>query len=201
MARVNMKLGLVLPWFAILASCASNEVLFAEYDENFCAIDDSVGTPVVIEKVVEKEVFRDKVVVKEVAAVSKQLPWEPAVYFDSDATNLNESSLQTLSNNLQFLRRFPHYNISIRGFTDQHASVEYNRRLSGKRTSRVVEYFKQAGVDEKRLILHAHGESIALHETDSPVADEISRRVEMILLDVYGRPAVTFQNVTSQSSR
>ena len=151
MARVMMKLGLLLSWVLILSSCASNEVLFAEYDENFCAVDESIGVPVVIEKVVEKEVFRDKLVVKEVPAMSKQLPWEPAIYFDSDATNLNEASLQTLDNNIQFLRRFPHYNVSIRGFTDQHASVEYNRKLSGKRTSSVVEYITSAGVDEKRL--------------------------------------------------
>ncbi len=199
MARVMMKLGLLLAWVLTLISCASNEVLFAEYDENFCAIDESVGVPVIIEKVIEKEVFRDKLVVNEVPAVSKQLPWEPAIYFDSDATSLNEASLQTLDNNVRFLKKFPHYNISIRGFTDQHASVEYNRKLSGKRTSRVVEYFTGAGVDEKRLKLHAHGESIALNEADSPVADEISRRVEMILLDIYGRPAVTFQNVAGRN--
>lgn len=201
MARVNNRLCLLLPWIALLGACASNEVLFAEYDEQFCAVDDSAGVPVVIEKIVEKEVFRDRPVIKEVLAVGKQLPWEPAVYFDSDAVNLNEASVQTLSNNVAFLKKFPLYRISIRGFTDRHASLEYNRQLSEQRTTEVVDYLERAGIDSKRLTLHAHGESIALDESISPVADEISRRVEMILLDSFGRPAVTFQQAAGQGGQ
>lgn len=173
--------------------CASNEHLFAEYDQHFCSAPGE-GVPIVIEKIVEREVVRENIVVKEVPASATQLPWEPAVYFDSDCTRLNESSTEILSHNVSFLKKFPLYNVSVRGFTDQHASVEYNRRLSGKRTDKVVNYFAQQGISESRMIVHAHGESIALSDASSPVADEISRRVEMILLDQNGRPAVTFQN-------
>ncbi len=201
MARVDIRLPLLMPWMLLVSACASNEVLFAEYEEAFCAVDETPGVPVVVEKIVEKEVFRDKPVIKEVLAVARQLPWEPAVYFDTDLAKLNEASLQTLANNVAFLKKFPHYNVSIRGFTDKHASPQYNRQLSQRRTTAVLDHLKNAGVESKRLILHAHGESIALSDSHSAVADEISRRVEMILLDDYGRPAVTFQNLSPGSER
>lgn len=182
---------------SVTAGCASNEQLFAEYDRNFCAATDN-GVPVVIEKIVEKEVVRDNVVIKEVPAAAMHLPWEPAVYFDSNCTKLNDSSIEVLTRNVRFLKKFPLYKISIRGFTDQHASVEYNRKLSGKRTDKIVNFLVNNGISESRLIVHAHGESIALSSASSPVADEISRRVEMILLDQHGRPAVTFQSFATE---
>ncbi|MEM7255794.1 MAG: hypothetical protein AAF404_00235, partial [Pseudomonadota bacterium] len=105
-----------------LSACASNKELFAEYDENFCPAVE--GVPVVIEKLVEKEVIRDKLVVKEVPAASIQLPWEPAVYFDSNSTSLGEPAVESLNHNVRFLEKFTLYQVSIRGFTDQHASVD-----------------------------------------------------------------------------
>lgn len=176
-----------------LHGCATNDELFAQYDQKFC-VASVEGVPVVVEKVVEKEVVRDKIVVREVPAVATQLPWEPAVYFDSNSTQLGEPAIETLTRNVSFLEKFSLYQVSIRGFTDQHASVEYNRKLSAQRTEAVIEFLQSKGVGRNRLVVHAHGESIALESPSSPVADEISRRVEMILLDQNGRPVVTFQN-------
>jgi len=183
---------LLLSISMLCAGCASNDELFAQYNSEFCAAN-HVGVPVVI----EKEVVRDRVIVKEVPAAARQLTWEPAAYFDYGQSAFNESALDTLKNNASFLSAFPLYRISIRGFTDHHATTDYNRKLSEQRTDSVYKFFIKQGVDKSRLIVRAHGESIALSDDMSPVADEISRRVEMILLDREGRPAVTYQNVGS----
>jgi outer membrane protein OmpA-like peptidoglycan-associated protein len=188
--------GSVMACCVVLSGCASNEQLFAEYDRDFC-VAAGVVEPVIVEKIIEKEVLRDRVVVKEVPAVAVRLSWDPAVYFDSNCTKLSEASTETLLNNAGFLKKFPLYNVSIRGFTDQHATADYNERLSGKRTRKVFEFLQQQGISTERLVVHAHGESIALSTDASPVADEISRRVEMILLDQHGRPAVTYQRFTA----
>ena len=184
---------IVIPVVIGLSGCVTTDELFAEYERDFCPVPEQ-NAPVVIEKVVEKEVLRDRLIVKEVPASSTQLPWEPAVYFDSDDTSINSQASVILDKNLRFLQRFPAYRVSIRGFTDHHATADYNRRLSKQRTDTVIEFFKQRAIDETRFVVHAHGESVALSSTASPIADEISRRVEMILLDEYGRPAVTYQN-------
>ena len=176
----------------LLSSCATDKELFVEYASDFCPVPVE-GSPVVIEKIVEKEVLRDRLVVKEVPASSTSLPWEPAVYFDSDDTSISTRAREILTENVRFLKKFPQYRVSVRGFTDQHATVEYNRRLSEKRTDSVIEFFTLQDISENRFVVHAHGESVALSDSVSPFANEISRRVEMILLDQQGRPDVTYQ--------
>lgn len=192
MARISSWIGLILPMTVLVSSCASDEVLFAAYDEQFCAAP--AGEPVIVEKFVDREVVQDRIVVKEIAAAAGQLPWESAVFFDSDSDELTTAALQTLANNVEFLNSFPMHRVSVRGFTDSKASAEYNRRLSARRTRTVLDYFLDADIEIARLSLTAHGESIALNDKESPVADEISRRVEMILLDRHGRPALMYQN-------
>lgn len=186
MARISTWTGLLLPLSILVSSCASDEVLFPAYNEHFCA--SPAGEPVIVEKYVDREV------VKEIPAASASLPWEPAVFFDSDSAQLTSAAVQTLANNVEFLNRFPMHRVSVRGFADSSASVEYNRRLSAKRTKSVLDYFLEADIEIARLSLTAHGESIALNDKQSPVANEISRRVEMILLDRHGRPALMYHN-------
>ncbi len=179
---------LVLPGVYWLSSCASTEELFAQYDDNFCP----VATSIVVH---EKEVFRDRVVVREVPASAQTMPWEPAIYFDSNRADLSTVARQVLSENLEFLKTFERYRVSIRGFTDAHSTSDYNRKLSFKRIAAVRDYFAEAGITADRIVSRAHGESLAMGREASPVADNINRRVEMILLDPVGRPLARHHKV------
>lgn len=172
---------MILPGIYWLSSCASTEELFAQYDDNFCP----VVTNIVVQ---EKEVIRDRVVVQEIPASAQTMPWEPAIYFDSNKADLSAVARQTLSENLEFLKKFGRYRVSIRGFTDAHSTSDYNHKLSFKRIAAVRNYFADAGITTDRIISRAHGESLAMGRESSPVADNINRRVEMILLDPVGRP-------------
>ena len=100
-----------------------------------------------------------------------------------------------LINNLAFLKKFPRYNVSIRGFTDQHAHNDYNWGLSVSRITNVRNFYSDNGIEEERIVGRAHGESLSVDDIDSPVVDDINRRVEMILLDTVGRPVVRQQPV------
>lgn len=175
-----------------LISCASTEELFAEYDDEFCPAPE----PVLAEaRTIEKEVFRDRFIVKEVAAAGVLMPWDPAIYFDTDSAEISKVAKSALDNNLAFLKKFPRYNVSIRGFTDQHAYDDYNWGLSVSRITNVRDYYRDNGISAERIVGRAHGESLSVNESNSPVIDDINRRVEMILLDTVGRPVVRQQPV------
>ena len=181
----------LIPGVIWISACASTDELFAEYDDHFCPVPETL----VDTRTVEKEVFRDRLVIKEVAANSKLMPWDPAVYFDTDSAELSTVARQALRSNLEFLRQFPRFKVSIRGFTDQHAADEYNRELSIKRITNVRRFYQLNGLGGERMFGRAHGESMSVTDNFSPVQDDISRRVEMILLDTSGRPVVRQQPV------
>lgn len=182
----------LLPACLWLMSCASTEELFAEYDEHFCPAPE----PILAEaRTIEKEVFRDRIVVKEVTSAGVLMPWDPAIYFDTDSAEISKVARTALNNNLAFLKKFPRYNISIRGFTDQHAYNDYNLSLSVSRITNVRNYYSENGIEPERIVGRAHGESLSVNDIDSPIVDDINRRVEMILLDTVGRPVVRQQPV------
>ena len=175
-----------------LISCASTEELFAEYDEHFCPAPE----PLLAEaRTIEKEVFRDRVIVEEKVTAGALMPWNPAIYFDTDSAEISKVSKIALDKNLALLRKFPRYNVSIRGFTDRYAVDDYNWGLSIERISNVRSYYLEYGILSERIVGRAHGESLSVNETNSPLVDDINRRVEMILLDRVGRPVVRQQPV------
>lgn len=192
LARLVRKGLLMLPTVLALNGCASTDELFAQYEADFCPVPTQL---------VEKEVVRDRVVIRQIAAAlpppesGKTLPWEPAVYFKSDSAQLTPVATQSLNGNLKLLNKFPRFKMSIRGFTDAHSSQDYNQVLSKQRISAVREFLMARGVSQERVIGHSHGESILLAVSDSSIADEINRRVELMLLDEHGRPLPSRQSI------
>lgn len=181
----------ITPLIYGLCSCASTDELFAQYDKEFCA----VPAGAVQERVVEKQVIRDRVVIKEATAKAVTMPWNPAVYFKSDSADLTLVAENSLLTNVTFLERFVRYRVSLRGFADQHSNSEYNSVLSVSRINSVKEFLVEAGLPADRILSRAHGESLTVQAETSSVADAINRRVEMILLDSSGRPATSYQAV------
>ena len=191
--RKLMAVGLLAMLGAGLMSCASTQELYAQYDEQFCPVD---GHGVELPASVPEQKVVERVVVREVpAAAVPMMTWEPAVYYRSDATELSRSAKRALDSNVEMLRRFPKHLVAIRGFTDAHSSEAYNRELAQNRIAVVKKYLTKKGICSKRVVGTSHGESIPLAGNHSAIADDINRRVELLLLDSDGRPVVSRQPV------
>lgn len=182
-----------------LMSCASTEELYAQYDEQFCPVDaHALALPASgAEQIAESPVAKPpvpRVIVREVpAAAISTLMWEPAVYYNSDATKLSPSARRSLDTNIVMLKKFPRHRVAIRGFTDEHSSAAYNRKLAQERIAGVKRYLKKRGIASDRVLATSHGESIPLAGDQSAIADNINRRVELLLLDSNGRPLASRQ--------
>jgi len=147
--------GLILCVLMLVQACASNEVLFAEYDEKFCVVPEFPG---------------------------KALSWEPVVYFASDSKELSADEVKKLAVNIKTLSKLPGYKVALKGFADHQASTRYNQQLSQRRVESVTEVLVgQMGFEASRVIGTALGESSPLTTVViGPVA--VDRRVEMLLL-------------------
>ena len=99
------------------------------------------------------------------------------------------------SSNIKLLQKFPRHLVAIRGFTDVHSSEAYNRKLAEQRIGGVKEYLTGQGIAGVRIVGTSHGESLPLAGSQSAIADNINRRVELLLLDSDGRPVTSQQPV------
>ena len=191
--------GLLALTGAGLMSCASTQELYAEYDQQFCPVD-GVGVVVPASTPVQKN--GEHVDIREVpAAAATLLTWEPAVYYQSDSATLSISARGALDNNVKVLRKFPGHLVAIRGFTDSHSSAAYNRKLAEKRVAGVKSYLAKNGISSMRVVGTSHGESLPLAEGQTAIADNINRRVELLLLDSNGRPLASRQQVVLGPSK
>lgn len=164
------------PWFmsmvlvSLLSACASNEVLFAEYDA-YCESGICVAT-----------------LPTEVLYTKETLRWEPAVYFGYDKDQLADAEKVRIDRNIRVLKQYPELKINLQAFTDSRASVRYNAALSDRRRIAVEAYLLQQGITESRFQSSIAGENLPINADDSVEARIINRRVEMMLLDNQGRP-------------
>jgi len=139
----------------LVQACASNEVLFAEYDDKFCVVPEFPG---------------------------ESLRWEPVVFFASDSKELSAEEIAKLAVNIKTLSKLPGYKVALKGFADHQASTGYNQQLSQRRVESVTAALVgKMGFDASRVIGTALGESSPLtNVVIGPVA--VDRRVEMLLL-------------------
>ena len=157
----------------ILSGCATTDELYAQYDEKKCRVEvvaDASGFSVV------EEGFR-------------HLEFEPAVFFEYDKSDLVVTAMDRLALNVIVLNAYPEMKLSVRAFTDDIASKEYNEALAKRRVDTVVAYYQSRGIADDRLIVTPVGEASPLTTNDTYQNRALNRRVEMLLLDYYGRPA------------
>lgn len=114
--------------------------------------------------------------------------WEIAVYFDYTKHALTKNALQKLDQNVHMLKKQPEFCLSIRGYTDNRGSHDYNQRLAHRRAMSVFNYLMHHGIHRDRMILSPVGETAPLLPNNTEENMAVNRRVEMLLLNHDGKP-------------
>jgi peptidoglycan-associated lipoprotein len=81
----------------------------------------------------------------------------PNIEFEFGRWDLTESSKHTLDSLIRIMNDNPYIVIELSAHTDMIGTDESNMHLSQRRANSVVEYFKQKGVPQGRLIAVGHG--------------------------------------------
>ena len=111
----------------------------------------------------------------------KQNALEFAVQFRTNSSDIEKHYQDQLARLVDILKKTPQVEIEVDGFADRIGDETYNMKLSGLRAAAVKEFLIQQGIDKKRVVAHAHGESKPIKPSESLENNFFDRRVTVHL--------------------
>lgn len=122
---------------------------------------------------------------KKGADLKKLLALNP-IYFDLNSAAITPDAELELEQVVDYMKRFPNVNITIKSHTDSRASDSYNLNLSERRAKATLEYLVNKGIDLKRLSARGYGETQLLNRCANRVGcskreHDVNRRSEFIV--------------------
>jgi outer membrane protein OmpA-like peptidoglycan-associated protein len=106
------------------------------------------------------------------------------ITFETNSAELNEESFQELDRLVELMKKNPNIKVEISAHTDDVGSEAYNMKLSLRRAQAVVNYLKEHGIPEGRMIARGYGETRPLVPNDSEEHRAMNRRVELRILEI-----------------
>ncbi len=102
------------------------------------------------------------------------------VHFDFDKSNIRPGDAAVLDEAVATLRANPNVAIDVNGYCDAIGGVEYNLKLSDRRSNSVVDYLVKSGIPESRLVPHGFGKTDFVATNDTAEGRAQNRRVELV---------------------
>ena len=133
--------------------------------------------PVVVEKIVEKEVVvRDTVYVQQIQEIEANFN---AAQFEKGAADLNDDAKLALHDLAKVLKQNPNLQLRITGHTSSEGSEEVNKKLSADRAQAAVDFLiNKEGIDASRLKSEGKGSSEPVDESNP----DANRRTEFEII-------------------
>ena len=133
--------------------------------------------PVVVEKIVEKEVVvRDTVYVQQIEQIEANFN---AAQFEQGKADLNDDAKLALHDLAKVLKQNPDLKLRITGHTSSEGSEELNRKLSANRAQAAVDFLvNKEGIDASRLQSEGKGSSVPVDQNNP----EANRRTEFEII-------------------
>ncbi|MFH1157798.1 MAG: peptidoglycan-associated lipoprotein Pal [Pseudomonadota bacterium] len=79
------------------------------------------------------------------------------VFFDYDKYDLGSDARTTIERQTQWLKKYPHVNVSVEGHCDERGTREYNLALGEKRAASVKNYLIALGIESSRIQTLSYG--------------------------------------------
>ncbi len=105
-----------------------------------------------------------------------------SIQFESGKAELKIESYRILRQIAEILNRYPDYNLSISGHTDNVGGAAPNQILSENRAKACYQFLINAGIDEPRMNYAGYGESQPVADNGSVSGRTLNRRVEFSLI-------------------
>ena len=105
-----------------------------------------------------------------------------AVEFDTGRASIKGSSNAIMNQIADIMNRYPDYNLSISGNTDNTGKASANQRLSEKRAKACYDFLVKKGINESRLSSQGFGESRPVADNNTLKGRSLNRRVEFNLM-------------------
>lgn len=79
------------------------------------------------------------------------------VFFETDSTSLTSQARDTLNKQVQWLRLYPQYTVTIEGNADERGTREYNLALGARRAQITRDYVVSQGIEPNRIRTISYG--------------------------------------------
>jgi len=108
------------------------------------------------------------------------------IYFDVDKNNVQDQYKQKLKGFVDKIGQNANTLILVMAHTDSDGSVDYNMKLSEKRSQSTKDYLvKTLNVNEKRIVIKNYGEEKPATENSTIEDKSKNRRVEIRLMNLH----------------
>lgn len=113
--------------------------------------------------------------------------WYKIIYYDLDKSDIRKDMMKEVNEIVDFLLAHPEIKITITSFTDSRASVNYNEKLSQRRTTTIEQFLLLHGIPKKQIAKSAwKGEGILVNNCgdEYPCTEEmhqLNRRTEIFV--------------------
>jgi OOP family OmpA-OmpF porin len=105
------------------------------------------------------------------------------VNFDFNKSVVRKADDAELQKAVEFVKKYPGYQVSIEGHTDSIGTDKYNQALSERRAAAVKAYLvKQGVVDNQKITSVGYGESKPIADNKTDKGRFENRRVEILIL-------------------
>jgi len=105
-----------------------------------------------------------------------------AVQFETGSSVLKPESSIVLTQIADIMARYPDFNMTISGHTDNTGSSPANQLLSEKRANSCFDFLVKKGISPDRISATGYGESRPITSNDTPKGRTLNRRVEFNLI-------------------
>lgn len=105
-----------------------------------------------------------------------------AVQFETGSATLKSESSRILTQISEIMNRYPDFNLSISGHTDNTGSATNNQRLSERRAQSCYDFLARAGISTSRMNFSGYGESRPIADNNTLRGKALNRRVEFNLI-------------------
>ena len=104
------------------------------------------------------------------------------VTFATNSADLSPGFFDVLGSVGKVLKEFDQTVVEVAGHTDSTGSDAYNKGLSERRASSVVQYLQARGISDQRLITVGMGEQRPVADNSSDAGRQANRRVEITMV-------------------
>ena len=105
------------------------------------------------------------------------------INFDTDRSVIRKADLPELQKAIDFVKKYPGYNISIEGHTDNVGKDKYNQALSERRAASVKKYLVDHGAaNADKIKPVGYGETRPVADNKTAEGKFKNRRVEIVIL-------------------
>ena len=119
-----------------------------------------------------------------------QSEYKRTIYFANNSSTLDQKSLKSIDSLVSICSSQTDFSIALFGHTDDIGSNEFNKELSDRRVSAVMDYFTTRNITADKVNTESFGETKPFTSNDSENNRAKNRRVEIILTVQKSEPKV-----------